>query len=366
MIKSDEKRSIFLSSLAKYKLQIDNEIDEYCKALLNETYEGFGDYPAEVVKAYCDILKRGGKRIRGALAITSYKMFGGENLEAAVKAALAVEMLHAYILVVDDVQDRSELRRGGPTGHVALRNYHKKHYLKGDSQHFGESLALNGALIGLHSGLNVIADLDLPDEQKMEAIKNINQNFIVTAHGQSMDIFGEANEITDERTVDQIMLWKTVHYTFLNPLQLGAILAGASEKDIKKLERFSLYAGRAFQITDDILGVFGDEKIAGKSSMDDIREGKRTLLTAKALELSPKSDAYFLEQMLGNSNLTKAEFLQCRSIIEKSGALNYARLQAKNSVVDALAAINRQKDTWGSEQIIFLEQLVKSLIDRKS
>lgn len=354
----------FLSQLSSYKQTIDSDISKYCELLLVESYENFGNNPTEAVKAYCELLNRGGKRIRGALTMIAYEMFGGDNNQVALQAARAIEMLHTYILMVDDIQDRSEIRRGGPTGHIILKNYHEHNYLKDDSQHFGESIAINGFLFGAHNAINVLSDLDVSADRRIEAIKNVNKHFIATAHGQSMDIFNEVLETVEESDVDKVLLWKTAYYTFMNPLQLGAILAGASDKDLKKLEEYSLSAGRVFQITDDIMGIFGKEESSGKSPLDDIKEGKRTLLTVKAIELAPKADAYFLEQMLGNKNLTQAEFMRCREIIEQSGALEYARSQAKNSVIDALTALEPVRNSWGGEQVVFLEQLVQYLIDR--
>jgi len=366
MNKIDVVKSDFLASLSSYKSQIDKDIAAYCEHALAGSHEQFGQYPTEAVKAYCELLNRGGKRIRGALTMVSYEMLGGTNTKVALQAARAIEMLHAYILMVDDIQDRSEIRRGGPTAHIILKNYHEQHYLKDDAQHFGESIAMNGFLFGAHGALNVLTELDCDAERKLAAIKNVNEHFIATAHGQSMDIFNEVLETVEESDVDKVLLWKTAFYTFMNPLQLGAILAGAKEVDLKKLEEYSLSAGRVFQITDDIMGIFSKEETSGKSPLDDIKEGKRTLLTVKAIELAPKADAYFLEQMLGNKQLTQAEFLRCREIIELSGALDYARTQAKNSVVDALASLNREKDSWGEEQAVFLAQLVQYLIDRKN
>src|SRR5690606_9874479 len=155
-------------------------------------------------------------------------------------------------------------------------------------------------------------------------------------------------------------------YSFMNPLQLGAILAGADKDDLERLEAYSLAAGRVFQITDDILGVFGDEQAMGKSPLDDIKEGKRTFLTVKALELAPKADAYFLETMLGNKDLSLGQFNRCKDLIEKCGALDYARRQAKNSVVDALASLDRVKKSWGKNEVDFLAYLVRSLPARKA
>lgn len=360
------KHEKFIENLNSYKQLIDEDLNKYCETAVSETHESFGEYPTEAVKAYLGLLSRGGKRIRGALTMTSYYMLGGKNDNVALEAARAIEMLHAYILMVDDIQDRSEVRRGGPTGHVILRNYHESRHLKDDAQHFGESIALNGFLFGAHSAINVLTDLDCDAEKKLRAIKNVNNHFIATAHGQSMDIFNEVLETDKESDVDKVLLWKTAFYTFMNPLQLGAILAGGSDDDLERLEEYSLSAGRVFQITDDILGLFSDEETSGKSPLDDIKEGKRTLLTVKAIEFAPKADGYFLEQMLGNKQLTTAEFERCKDIIEISGALEYAKKQAKDSVVDALASLEKDKCEWGSEQVDFLSQLVQFLINRES
>lgn len=357
---------VFLQTLSQYKSLIDADIESYCDEVISQTHEQFGEYPTEAVKAYCELLRRGGKRIRGALTMTSYHMLGGSDETVALQAARAIEMLHAYILMVDDIQDRSEIRRGGPTAHMILKSYHETHHLQDEAQHFGESITMNGFLFGAHSALNILADLAVEPERRLRAIKNVNQHFIATAHGQSMDIFNEVLETADESAVDKVLLWKTAFYTFMNPLQLGAILAGANEEQLKKLEAYSLSAGRVFQITDDILGIFSDEDKSGKSPLDDIKEGKRTLLTVKALELAPKADAYFLEQMLGNKQLTNTEFHRCREIIEESGALAYARTQAQHSMVDALAALEEVNGDWGAEQKEFLQQLVRYLIDRKN
>lgn len=356
----------FTKSLHELKQIIDTEINDYCEQALSNTHEQFGEYSQEAVKAFCSILQRGGKRMRGILTINSYRMFGGTNPKVEAKAALAIEMLHAYILMADDIQDRSDTRRGGPTAHVMLANYHRDNHLRDDSEHFGASIAINGFLFGAHSAMNLLADLDVLPKLRLEAIKNVNNFFISTAHGQTVDIFNEVIEEASEADVDKVMTWKTAYYSFMNPLQLGAILAGAKNSDLQKLEQYSLSAGRVFQITDDILGVFGKDEITGKSSLDDIKEGKRTLLTVKALELAPKADAYFLEQMLGNKKLTASQFKKCREIIESSGALAYAQRQAKNSVVDALSSLNLVKKSWHKESVEFLESLVKTLPNRAS
>jgi len=355
----------FKQQLARYAGLIDADIAGYVDRALADTHEQFGVQPTEAVKAYCAVLSRGGKRIRGALTMQSYYMFGGTDDRVAVQAARVIEMLHAYILMADDIQDRSEIRRGGPAAHVMLRDYHQKHRLRDDAQHFGESIAINGFLFGVHSAMNELLAIDVDDNYKQAALRSVNTQFIATAHGQSQDIFNEVSDTTSIDDVDKVLLWKTAYYTFLNPLQLGALLAGARQADLSGLEAYSLAAGRVFQITDDVIGVFGTEADTGKSPLDDIMEGKRTILAVKALELAPKPDAYFLEQMLGNKKLTGAEFTRCQEIIKESGALAYAKTQAKESADKAIQSLD-QLAAHSKEHVTFLRQLVDYMLTRTS
>ena len=358
------KEQKFLQDLSEYQASINIEVDKICDELLASTENEFGEYPTEAVKAFCELLRRGGKRVRGALAIVGYKMLGGNNESMAIKLAAAVEMLHAYILMVDDIQDRSQIRRGGPTGHIILRDYHSINNLKDDSAHFGHSIAMNGFLVGVHSAINKIADLPVSDEIKIAAIKNVNKNFIATAHGQTLDIFNEVVEEVSKEDVDNVLIWKTAFYTFTNPLQLGGIIAGAKKEDLDNLVEFSLHAGRVFQITDDVIGIFSSE--SGKDQMDDIKEGKKTILTVYALQKAPEQDAELLNRMLGNHNLTNGEFERCKQIIKDSGALKFAQDEIDSSAKKAKLSLNEIAESGHKDQVVFLEQLIDYLVARRS
>ena len=355
----------FSSALTQYRTQIDTAIAGYVQELESHTSEQFGGYPLEAVKAFTDVLSRGGKRIRGSLAIAAYEMFGGTDTNMITAAASALEILNTYILIADDIQDRSHSRRGGKTAHIILKEYHEQNYLSGDAQHFGESIAINAFLIAQHYAMNILANLDAPAELKIKAIDNVNRCFIATAHGQTLDIFNEVVACVGQEDVNNVLEWKTAYYTFINPLQLGAILAGASEADLAELAEYGLYAGRAFQIADDVIGVFGDESVSGKSSMDDIREGKRTTLSVYAVSNASKADAMFLNQCLGKQNLTMAEFKQCKQILVDSGALAYAKKQAHESA-EAAEKVIVKNTNWPKRSQQFLQDLVQYIAERKA
>jgi geranylgeranyl diphosphate synthase type I len=150
----------------------------------------------------------------------------------------------------------------------------------------------------------------------------------------------------------------------LNPLHIGMVLAGADCHNTDAITDYAMHTGKAFQITDDILGTFGSEFESGKSPMDDTREGKRTLLTLYALEHTNHANKNFLIQMLGNAGLTPAEFERCKDILIESGALTYAQTQAKTHIEQAITALDKEADRWSAEGTQFLRGLAQYLLTR--
>ena len=166
------KTTSFATQLKAYKGLIDADIAAYSRVVEKTTLQRFG-VPARVeVDAFLSILSRGGKRIRGALTMLGYEMSGGTDQKMILQAARAVEMIHAYILIIDDIQDRSSLRRGGPTAHMMLADYHRQRRLSGDSAHFGMSVALNAANSGNHAAQAILANLDV-DAVHKQAVEQV-------------------------------------------------------------------------------------------------------------------------------------------------------------------------------------------------
>lgn len=359
-------KKVFETKLKAYKLALDNDIEAYSRQIRSLTLQNYGKEARLEVDTFLSILERGGKRIRGALVMLGYEMSGGTNYKMILQAARAIEMLHAYILIIDDIQDRSLMRRGAPTAHVMLGSYHKQHDLAGDSAHFGIAMALNAAIAGAHAAQVILANLDANAELRTKVLSIANQTMMVTAHGQTNDIMNEVVAEVDRAAVNRVMEWKTAHYTFLNPLHVGMVLAGADCDATDAITEFATKAGMAFQITDDLLGTFGSEFESGKSPMDDLREGKRTLLIIHALEHSASADKNFLIQMLGNEALTPAEFQRCKDIIEESGALDFVMTEVKKYSRDAIVALDKEADRWTPEGIHFLHGLTNYLLTRTS
>jgi geranylgeranyl diphosphate synthase, type I len=357
---------VFRSKLAEYKQLIDEDIEKYAKYIQRHTLEQHGSYSRVAVDAYLDVLGRGGKRIRGALVMLGYEMSGGTDRAMIVQAARAIEMVHAYVLIIDDINDRSVVRRGKPAAHVMMAAYYNEHNFGDDAQHFGETIAMNGAILGNHAAQMIMANLNAPQDLRLNAISILNRGMGITIHGQFNDVFNQVIGEVTEKQVNNVTTWKTAHYTFLNPLHIGMILAGADCHATDAITEYAMNTGNAFQITDDILGIFGEQHETGKSPMDDIREGKRTVLTVYALAHTDDANKNFLIQMLGNQHLTSAEFERCKDILVQSGALEYAQKQVKHYVHAALSSLAGQSKHWSPLGTQFLQGLANYLLVRQS
>lgn len=354
----------FLLKLAEYKKLIDEDIEQYAKQVKKTTLQKYGTSARLEIDAFLEILGRGGKRIRGALTMLGYEMSGGKDEEMIIQTARALEMIHAYILIIDDIQDRSVMRRGDKTAHLKLAEYHQNNELAGSSEHFGVSIALDSALSGMHAAQMILANLNIEEDLRLKVISIINLTMTVTAHGQTNDIMNEVVADVTQEDLDRVLRWKTAHYTFLNPLHVGMVLAGADCHATDAITDYAINTGMAFQITDDIIGVFGSEQETGKSPMDDIKEGKRTVLAMYALNNSSSADKNFLIQMLGNENLTPAEFQRLKDIFIDTGAFENASESARNYVGKALESLEKESKRWSIEGVEFLIDMAKYILKR--
>lgn len=348
----------FTAKLAAYKKLIDDDVAVYANGARAVVEKNYGTVAQTETDAFLGILNRGGKRIRGALTMIGYEMSGGTNQAMIVQAARAIEMVHAFFLVIDDIQDRSPLRRGGPSAHAQLAQYHAAHALRGDGEHFGVSLALNAAISGASAAHIVLAGLDVDPQLRLNALSIVDRTLGVTAHGQTYDIYNEAAQEVSVDDIENVMLWKTAEYTVLNPLCVGMVLAGADCHATDAIRDYALNAGVAFQIIDDIISTFGDESKTGKSPMDDIREGKRTLMMVYVLDHAEPADKNFLRGMLGNGSMTEAEFARCKEILVASGAKEFAHAEARRRAMVATQALDAQAARWPEEQVAFLHGLI--------
>jgi len=341
--------------LAHYKTLIDRDIAAYAAHVRAATGAYYGPPAALVTDVFLELLERDGKRLRGALTMAAYEMLGGQDQQMIVRAATALEMIHAYCLILDDIQDRSATRRGKPAAHTVLAASSAAHP---NPAHTGTSLAINAAVAGNHAAQMLLAGLSVPDELRVKVLGIVNQALVVTAYGQTYDILNET--AATDANIERAMQYKTAYYSFLNPLCVGMVLAGAGCQDTDAIRGYALPAGEAFQITNDIAGVFGDG--ITEPPLDDLRAGKRTLLTQYALTHAAAASQQILAKHLGDPNLTSAQAARCREVIRASGALNHAKTEAKARTAAALDALDLAPAHWRKPHISFLRGIATSLI----
>ena len=253
-------------------------------------------------------------------------------------------MAETYLLIHDDIMDDDDLRRGGKTiHHIYRENSEEKFPNKTNARHFGISMGILAGNIACALSNETIAKADFRPDFKAQALNELNKIYNVEQFGQAMDILaGIVNHVSKDE-VSQIHQLKTVPYTFDGPVKIGAILAGASEKEVENLNDYTLPLGMAFQIQDDILGMFGTEEKLGKSITSDLKEGKKTLLILDALEKSSPAQKEIINLNLGNKKVSMAGLNSVRKVIKETGSLEESKKLATSLVQKAIDALNKLK-----------------------
>ncbi|RRJ86263.1 polyprenyl synthetase family protein [Gulosibacter macacae] len=328
-------------------LPLVNAVNERISALLTERramLEQLGIELAPVVDQL-DAFTSGGKRSRARfLAAGAAQAIGTTDANtddalatAVVDAAAALELFHAAALVHDDLLDRSDTRRGLPATHRVFEQLHADSGWVGDREHFGLSAAiLAGDLLLMWSDdLFINATVAIDESSAARARAEYTRMRTEVTAGQFLDIVEELAwsviPITEwaDRAI-AIATSKSARYSVEAPLVLGALLAGADDELIATIRSFGLPLGLAFQLRDDVLGVFGDSAVTGKPAGDDLREGKRTLIVAEVERLGDAETRAFFDARLGQPDLTNDEIARMQELIRATGALDEveARIQA--------------------------------------
>jgi geranylgeranyl diphosphate synthase, type I len=352
------------NELEKYQKVIDSYIKKHLVKKHKE-YSKVTPLASEIVKNFEDYILRGGKRIRSALIYHTYRMFHENTFAEAdlKKLSMFIEYIHAFFLIHDDIMDRDSLRRGGPTMHKLYETIGTRMKMR-DQKHFGMSM---GILIGDLSqalAFEIVAESKIPEGIKSEVLSIITQRVNSTIFGQVHDILLADLEKFNEKDILMVHNLKTAKYTFDTPVLIGATLAKASIKEIKALNGYSIPAGIAFQIRDDILGMFGDKKKTGKSANSDIKEGKRTFLIHNALKNGTPKQIKIINKYLGKDDLEQDEADMIRQVVVDTGSLNYSKKLTEKYVNDALMSLNKLEQYKHTKGWQFLEAVAKYMVVR--
>lgn len=278
---------------------------------------------------------QGGKRLRPAFFFCGYKAAGGAEEEEAIRSSICVELVHTGALIHDDIMDHSDLRRGKPTVHKVLAS-------QLEDEQIGNSIAIiAGDTIFALAGK---ALFQFPDNERVIAARQLlDEMCLEINHGQCLDVLGNKKDTLDRDWIMKVMELKTAGYTVEKPLLIGALLGGATPEVLYALSRYGKPLGVAFQIQDDILGMFGDEGKVGKPVDSDLKEGKKTLLVLDTFEkLTQEGRVGELERfrnILGNPDLTPEDYKWVQSLMIETGALAYSRELAASLISEAKSAI---------------------------
>lgn len=318
--------------LKNVKTVVDQKIETILAEEISKAKQIYPEHIVNIFDTYADVAKRGGKRLRAAMVYATYKMLGGQNDENAYDLGVIIELVHAYILVLDDFIDKSPNRRGGPTAHEMIKSQLTQ-FESDDKDHYGNSFASVAAIMGSHLAFRLITELDIEAETKNSLNKKIHETIITTGYGEILDVYAALTQNISEKEITNMLKWKTSTYTFENPMHVGAILAGAKDQQVfEALSKFSIPLGIAFQVKDDMLAIFGETTETGKSNLDDLKEGKITLLMQHCLENGTDEQKEQIKAMLGNIYIDENDLEIVRAILLESGSHDYAVSMAENYI----------------------------------
>lgn len=308
-------------------------VDDELRVFFADARERAGEYGNHYAALWESLEQQsaGGKRIRPRLVYTAYSGFGGTDRHVATRVALAFELLHTAFLIHDDVIDRDTVRRGAPN--IAARFAGRARAHGADdrvSEVWGETAAVLAGDLALSRAHREIATLPVDAGRRDALLDILDRAVFVSAAGELADVVHAGSHAPPEvagvlATLEQ----KTAVYSFECPLTAGAVLAGAPAGAVRALARYGRLVGVAFQITDDILGVFGDPAVTGKSAASDLREGKQTALTAHAATTGAWPA---ISSRLGDPELDDDGADVLRAALRECGALEAARRLADEYV----------------------------------
>ncbi|GAA5145274.1 polyprenyl synthetase family protein [Nocardioides marinquilinus] len=268
----------------------------------------------------------GGKRIRAALVVWGWRGAASRSVEpddAVVGVAAGLELFHLAALVHDDVMDRSGLRRGRPTVHRVFEREHRRRGFEGRAADFGSAVAtLVGDLCLTWADALVSDALRQLEPSRVEATRRVWDDLRTEVMaGQYLDLLEQQRRGSRLDVLRRVTTYKSAKYTVEQPLLLGAALGGAPAALREGYSAFGLDVGEAFQLRDDLLGVFGDPDLTGKPSGEDLREGKRTLLVALAERRADAVQQRLLHRDVGDAHLDADRLGRLRQVLVETGAV---------------------------------------------
>src|SRR5262245_37388172 len=332
----------FAGLLIGFRDKLERALDAWLEAKRAEAAAAGSPETLALMDGVGRLATHGGKRLRPALVYYTYRACNGTSDEEVLPLALAMELFHTYLLIHDDIMDHAEVRRGLSTAHAVFRDAHRAHGLHGDAADFGRSVAI---LLGdlAQSWAVELATATAAAGGSRELARCFAAMGQEVIGGQYLELLVAQRRAASEEELLRILRLKSGRYTAERPIQLGALLAGASPEVLGGLSRYGTAVGEAFQLQDDLLGTFGDAATLGKPVDADLKEGKYTFLIHHALAKATPGQQRALKAALGNPDATAAETAAALRALEETGAraavlaMIGERLRAARSTLAALA-----------------------------
>ncbi len=332
MTQTGPREAAFPAALVPMSRRVEQRIDSMLDAELARwaLVDGALAEPIETLRRF---VAGGGKRLRPAFCYCAFVGAGGDPHDPAViDAAAALELIHPFALVHDDVMDGSDMRRGNDSVHRHFGQRHVAADWRGEPRRFGEGMAI---LVGDFA--LVYADTLMRGAPRA-ALEVFDELRIELCVGQSLDLVGTARASTDGDVAYRIAVYKSGKYTVERPMHLGAALADRLGTLAPTLSAVGLPLGQAFQLRDDLLGAFGDTETIGKPVGDDLREGKATPLVALAAARASEADRPLLAR-LGAADLALDEIAALRELFVRCGAVDEIEAEIARLVAEARDAL---------------------------
>ncbi|MFI1200204.1 polyprenyl synthetase family protein [Streptomyces sp. NPDC020883] len=277
--------------------------------------------PDQAARTLEEFLSAGGKRLRPVLCALGWQAATGTPPpKPVVRVAASLEMFHAFRLIHDDIIDDRAARRGAPTVHRTLATRHTAHHPEPLAERLGSSCALLIGSLALTWSDEILHTAGLTSSQLLAVLPVLDVMHTEVIYGEYLDVTATGHPTVDLDRALAIVRYKTAKYTCERPLHIGAVLGGARPSLLRELTGYAQPLGEAFQLRDDLLGVFGDPKATGRSRLEDLRAGKHTMLLTLALRDASPAHAAVLRRLIGNPHLTEADATQIRNILTVTGA----------------------------------------------
>ncbi|WP_255464820.1 polyprenyl synthetase family protein [Dermacoccus sp. PAMC28757] len=336
-----------------------------------EVLAPLGDETDLMVDAIASLLS-GGKRVRASFLYWGYRAAGGADSDALVRASASMELFQAAALLHDDVMDASDTRRGMPAAHRAMASAHRERGLTGDADRFGEAGAILAGDLCLTWADEMYATSGLPADEVLRGRRVFDLMRTQLMGGQFLDVLEAVQNweglATDERITRalRVIRYKSAKYTMEHPLLIGATCAGGDDATLEALSRYGLALGEAYQLRDDLLGVFGDPAQTGKPAGDDLREGKRTVIVAHLLDDLCADDRAFFDTRFGHDDLDTDEIERFRALAVSTGAVDAVEQRITQGADEARTALESLRESMPTEAFAALHDFIGTTTARSS